>query len=159
MEISQRQEFPAPPQQVIAMLTDEAYLKQVAEETHARDYTVSVDGMHTTTSRSFDTPSAATKFAGPTITIVEDVTWGAASGDGSRDGTLDLTAPGLPVTMNGRAHLAPGGAGTIVTYDGEFRINIPFIGKKLEQQAAPAATEALAAQERVGKRWLAEHQS
>lgn len=157
MEISSRNEFAAAPDEVIAMLTSQDYLERVARATDARSYEVTCSGMHTVTSRTFDTPSAAAKFAGPTLTIVEDVTWGEARPDGSRHGRLTLHAPGLPVKMEGTASVAPGGKGTVVDYAGNLAINIPFLGKKLEQQASPALTEALSAQQRVGDEWLAEH--
>lgn len=154
MEITSRNDFAAAPDAVATMLTTKEFLEKVCEASGATSYEVTADGDHTVTRRELPTPPQAQKFAGATLTIVEDVTWSAAKADGSRDGRLDLQVPGMPVTMHGSATLKPGGKGTVVTYSGDLKVNIPFIGKKVEQQAAPAIVEALSIQQRIGDDWL-----
>ncbi len=154
MQLTAQQDFAAAPTDVAAMLTDRAFLEKVCEASEALKHSVTVDGAHTTVSRTLKAPSAAAKFTGETITIVEDVRWSAAAHDGSRTGALLLTVPGLPVEMKGAITLAPGGKGTRVDYAGDLNVNIPFVGKKLEQSAAPAVLEGITLQQRVGDDWL-----
>jgi len=58
--------------------------------------------------------------------------------------------------MTGTAILRAGGKGTTVAYEADLNVNIPFVGKKLEQSAAPAVLSGIALQQRVGDQWLAE---
>ncbi|RCK70929.1 DUF2505 domain-containing protein [Desertihabitans brevis] len=155
MDISTRAEFPADPAETFTMLTDEAYLNEVCEASDARSYSVAVDGTTTRTTRVLEAPSAAAKFTGPTLEVVEEISWGAAEADGSRRGTVSITVPGQPVVMNGSAVLAPGGGGSVFEMSGDLKVNIPLLGRKLEQSAAPAVLAAVQTHEEVGRRWLA----
>lgn len=155
MEIKSRNEFAAAPATVAAMLTDRAYLEEVARQSGATSQEVTVEGSRTMTRYALAAPPQAQKFTGATITILQDVTWSAPAADGARTGRLDLSVPGMPVDMDGQASLRPGGKGTIVEYTGTLKVNIPFVGKKLEQQASPFIVEALGIQQRVGDEWLA----
>jgi hypothetical protein len=154
MQLTAQQDFAAGPDEVAAMLTDAKFLEMVCVASEAIKHSVSVDGTHTTVSRTLKAPSAASKFTGETITIVEDLRWSAAAQDGSRTASLNLTVPGLPVEMVGTVRLAHGGRGTRVDYSGDLKVNIPFVGKKLEQSAAPAVLDGITLQQRVGDDWL-----
>ena len=158
MQLTAQQDFAAGPDEVAAMLTDVKFLEKVCVASEAIQHSVSVDGTHTTVSRTLKAPSAASKFTGETITIVEDLRWSAAAHDGSRTASLNLTVPGLPVEMIGTVRLAAGGRGTRVDYAGDFTVNIPFVGKKLEQSAAPAVLDGIILQQRIGDDWLAAKQ-
>ncbi len=157
MHLTSQLDFAAPPAAVAAMLTDRDFLERVCAASDAIEHSVQVDGDRTTLSRTLRAPSAAAKFTGDTITIVEETTWGPAGADGSRHGELNLRVPGLPVEMTGTAALRPGGKGTTIAYDADLKVNIPFVGKKLEQSASPAVLEGIAVQQRVGDDWLAGH--
>lgn len=156
MQLTAQQDFAAQPTEVAAMLTDRAFLEKVCVASEARTHSVTVNGAHTTVSRTLPAPSSITKFTGSTITIVEDLVWSEAAPDGSRTAKFTLTVPGLPVEMLGTARLAPGGTGTRVDYSGDLSVNIPFVGKKLEQSAAPAVLDGIGLEQRVGTEWLAE---
>lgn len=156
MQLTAQQDFAAQPSQVAAMLTDREFLEKVCLASDAEKHSVTVDGDHTTVSRTLPAPSSITKFTGSTITIVEDLAWSQAAPDGSRTAIFKLTVPGLPVEMLGTARLAAGGKGTRVDYSGALSVNIPFVGKKLEQSAAPAVLDGIDLEQRVGNDWLAD---
>lgn len=157
MDISTRAEFPASCTEAYAMLTDEAYLTEVCEASRAQSFEVAVDGDTTRTQRVLDSPAAAAKFTGPTLEVVEEIVWGAAAADGGRVGTITISVPGQPVRMNGRATLSATGAGSVFEVAGDLKVNIPLLGKKLEQSAAPAVLAAVDTHQEVGQRWLARH--
>jgi hypothetical protein len=154
MQLTAQQDFAAGPDEVAAMLIDHAFLEKVCIASEAVKHSVSGEGPHTTVSRTLKAPSAASKFTGETITIVEDLRWSPAGPDGSRTASLNLTVPGLPVEMIGTVRLAAGGRGTRVDYSGDLSVNIPFVGKKLEQSAAPAVLDGITLQQRIGDDWL-----
>jgi hypothetical protein len=86
--------------------------------------------------------------------VIEDLTWGAPSGDGSRTADITMTVLGQPVTLRGQLQMSPGGRGTVVALDGELKVAVPLLGKKLEQSAAPAVLAGFRTQQRVGDQWL-----
>lgn len=156
MDIATRAELPTDPATAYAMLTDEEYLTRVCRASRAKRFEVSVDGDTTRTQRVLDAPSAAAKFTGPDLEVVEEIVWGAAEADGTRAGTIHISVPGQPVTMKGRTRLSASGAATVYAVEGDLKVNIPLLGKKLEQAAAPAVLAAVDVHQEVGTAWLAE---
>lgn len=155
MDISSSAEFAADPDRVHQMLLTKEYLDQVCVASHAVSYDCQVEGSTTRCRRELPAPDQARKFTGPTLTVVEEVVWGAADERGVRTGQVSLTVPGQPMTMDGTVTLAPGGTGSRVELKANLKVNIPLLGKKLEQAAAPAVLEGLQVQESVGRDWLA----
>ena len=156
MQLTAQQDFAAEPSKVAAMLTDRVFLEKVCVASEAEKHSVTVDGTHTSVSRTLPAPSSVAKFTGSTITIVEDLVWSAPASDDSRTADFTINVPGLPVEMRGRVRLSAGGKGTRVDYASDLSINIPFVGKKLEQSAAPAVLDGIGLQQRVGNDWLAQ---
>lgn len=154
MDIDTRAEFAAAPDKVFAMLTDKSFQEQVCERSHSRSHDVIIDGNNVKTSRKLPAPDAARPFTGETLTVVEDVTWADAGADGSRSAVVTLKVPGQPVSFNGRYQLAAGGPGSTLSLSGQLKVNVPLMGKKLEQAAAPAVMSAFSNQEKVGADWL-----
>lgn len=156
MDISSTADFAADPQTVMEMLTTKEFLEEVSRAAGASDIEVTVDGDTTINQRALPAPDQIAKFTGPKITVVEQIVWGPAAGDGSRDGAVTLTVPGQPVKMTGTAALAPGGRGSTIDISGDLKVNIPLLGKTIEKSTAPAILEAVEIQQEVGDKWLAE---
>jgi hypothetical protein len=154
MDISTRLDFAAAPDQVYAMMTDQAYLEQVCVASESITYDASVSGSSTHSSRTLYAPESAARFTGSQLTVIEDLTWGAPSADGSRTADITMTVLGQPVTLRGQLQMSPGGRGTVVALDGELKVAVPLLGKKLEQSAAPAVLAGFRTQQRVGDQWL-----
>src|ERR1700712_3805751 len=133
MDITTRIEFAAAPQDVYAMMTDQAYLVEVCEATESRSYEATVSGSTTNTTRTFPAPDAVARFTGGELTVTEQTVWAGDGPDGQRTGELTMTVKGQPVSMRGHVTLAAGGPGTIVQLTGDLKVSIPLLGKKLEQ--------------------------
>ena len=155
MDISAQLDFAARPDQVYVMMTDQAYLELVCVASESISYDVRVSESSTHTSRTLPAPESAARFTGSQLTVVEDVSWREASADGSRIGDLTMTVLGQPVKLNGQLRLGPGGRGTVVTLNGELKVAIPLLGRRLEESAAPAVLAGFRTQQRVGDEWLA----
>jgi uncharacterized protein YndB with AHSA1/START domain len=155
MDITTGLDFAAPPADVYAMMTDQAYLEEVCVASESISYDASVNGSTTRSSRTLRSPESAARFTGPQLTVVEEVQWGEAAADGARTGALTMTVLGQPVRLNGRLQLGPGGRGTTVDLTGELKVAIPLLGRKLEESSAPAILAGFRTQQRVGDRWLA----
>ena len=156
MQIEAHNDFAADPFTVHQMLTDPAFLSQVCVESGDVSYRVDAVSDHSAVERQMRTPSAVRSFLGETLTLLQDIRWRPASDDGARAGTLELTVKGMPATADVTIDLRPGSRGTLVDFVGEFTIKIPFLGNKLEGQAAPALLEGFGVQQRVGDVWLAQ---
>jgi hypothetical protein len=155
MDLSTRLDFAARPATVFTMLTDQRYLEEVCVASESISYAVSVSGSSTHTSRTLPAPDSVARFTGNQLTVVEDVAWGDASDSGARRAGLTMTIVGQPVKLAGTLQLTPGGRGTIVELQGELKVAIPLLGKKLEQSAAPAVLAGFETQQKVGDAWLA----
>jgi Protein of unknown function (DUF2505) len=155
MEISSHLDFAAPPAEVYTMLTDQRYHEEVCVASGSISHNVSVSGSTTQTSRTLPAPESAARFTGPQLTINDEVVWGEPSSDGSRSGTVMMTVLGQPVTFKGEIRLSPGGRGSEVDVQGNLKVAIPLLGRKLEESAAPAVMAGYRTQQEVGDRWLA----
>ncbi len=155
MDISTGLDFAASPDDVYAMMTDQAYLEEVCVASESISYDASVTDSSTRTSRTLPAPESAARFTGPELTILEEINWSDRAADGSRTGALTMTVLGQPVHLRGTLNLGPGGRGTSVDLSGELKVAIPLLGKKLEQASAPAVLAGFRTQQRVGDRWLA----
>ena len=154
MDISTGLDFAAPPADVYAMMIDQGYLEEVCVASESISYDVSVSGSTTRSSRTLPSPEAAARFTGPQLTVVEEVAWSEAAPDGSRTATMNMTVLGQPVSLKGSLELRSGGRGTTVDLNGELKVAIPLLGRKLEQSSAPAVLAGFRTQQRVGDRWL-----
>ena len=65
MDISTGLDFAATPEEVYAMMTDQAYLEEVCVASESISYDVSVTGSSTRTSRTLPSPESAARFTGP----------------------------------------------------------------------------------------------
>ncbi|GMA18563.1 DUF2505 domain-containing protein [Arsenicicoccus piscis] len=163
MRITREVEFTATPDQVYAMLADPAFHEQVAADSDAVTSSVTVepdgDTLVTELSRELSTEgmSLPSILSASTLTVRTTQRWGAADASGRRTGTLEVQVVGTPLTFQGDLVLEPGGAGTRESIDGELRANVPLVGKKIEQAAAPAIEAGMRAEHRTGERYLAEH--
>lgn len=155
MDISTDLDFAADPAAVHAMMLDRGYQEEVCVASQARRWEVEISPPRTWTSRTLQAPESAARFTGSELTILEATTWGEAAPDGARDAELVLTVDRQPVALRGRLRLAPGGRGTTVRLTGELKVNVPLLGRKLEQGAAPAVLAGFRTQQTAGDTWLA----
>lgn len=159
MDISSRLEFEADPKTVYQMMTDQGWLEELAASLDARTRGIDVAGTTTRVQLAVDAPEQVRSFVGATLDMDQTVTWSEPAADGSRTATMVIQVPGKPVSVDGNARLYPGGRGTVVEYTGELTVKVPFLGKKIEQQAAPHVKRAIDAQQQAGDDWLAARQS
>ena len=152
MEISATHQYPQPPRDAFALLTDPAFLEAVCVASDPLDYSVYVDGLRTGARRTMKNHSSIERFTGPTITVTDEVAWDPGDGD-TRTGRTMVTVEGMPVTLAGTVILAPSGTGTSLTYSGELTVAIPLFGAALERQAAPLLLRALELQAEVAQTW------
>lgn len=154
MQLTSRHDFPASPESVFAMFTDEEFLRHAAERMGSSGARVAAQGTRTAVEATIASPPEVQLFVGPTLRIVLDVDWGGAGADAGRAGTFTMRVPGTPVNVAGTTRLAPTASGTELVYEGDLTVKVPVLGPRIEKEAAPAILEALDDQARVGREWL-----
>jgi len=154
--------YPAPPEAVFAMLTDEAFLAQVCVATGAISHSVDVQlaggGATITTRRDLPTdevPDFVKRFVGETLTVTRVDAWGPPASDGGRLGTLSVEIAGAPVRLTGTLSLGADGAGAVEQVDGDLKASVPLVGGKIEKAAEPAIRSGLRKEQQLGTAWLA----
>ena len=144
-------------QEVRAMLADPAFRQAVCDYQAVEDSQVSVEeyddgSMTVDTHRTYGAdfvPSFARKFVGASIEVVQREEWTAT------DATYELTIPGKPGEMHGRARLTQQGGDAVETIEGEVKVGIPLVGGKLEDMVAGVLENGFRAENKVGLKWLA----
>lgn len=154
MRIHATNDFAADVPTVFAMLTDPVFLRATCLVSEPLEHSVAVEGLATRTRRVMPTPSVVARLAGPTMAVVDQITWHADGGTGRREGDALITVEGLPAKLVGSVRLEPGGRGALLDYDGELTVDVPLLGPTLAKQAAPLLVEALEIQQRVGNEYL-----
>jgi hypothetical protein len=101
-------------------------------------------------------PDAYKKFVGRSIEIAQVEQWAAPAADGTRSATIDLHIKGQPASMIGTIELLPSsGGGSTERIEGELRVAVPFIGKKVEPEVAKVVADALKIEQRLNDEWIA----
>ena len=135
---------------VYSLITSEDFRVEAAEDVGATDLDVTVQesgGGHTVTivrTQPADMPDFVKKLTGDTVKVKQTEKWGPAESDGTRKADVKVSIIGQPAEMVGKAVLtSAGGSGTKFTVDGDVKVSIPFIGKKVEPEVAKAIKASL----------------
>jgi uncharacterized protein YndB with AHSA1/START domain len=132
--------YPASPQRVFDVLTDEAFLDAYAKEVGAVAHQVGVergDGqVRTRVVMSVPTagvPAVLKRLVTPTIELTEVRSWPASAVDGRWRGalTVDASARGRDAKVRAALLLEPGGGSDTSRFgvDGEVSVNVPLLGE------------------------------
>lgn len=154
--------YPVTPDEVYAMVTDQAFQEAKCAATGAVDYDVSITGpaerAHVLAHRIVPTdvfPDFAKSIVGPTLGITETWAWDLPGVDGSRRARLEVRVGDLPVGFHASVHMVPTSTGTRLDIDGDLKARIPLLGSKVERAAEPAIDSAIRHEQATGDTWLA----
>lgn len=143
---------------VVEMLGDPDFREAVAEHQQAVRSSADMSGSGAGSTARIEivhgtdhVPSFARKFVGDEIAIVQDETW---TSDTHAD--ILVAIPGKPGDMTGTFDLAQVGDDVVVDVVLTVKVNIPFIGAKVEDLVAGLMTKAYRAENSVGLTWLAD---
>ena len=144
-------------EQVLAMYGDADFREQVASYQHAQRSSAVLSGTGAGSTARVEivhgtehVPSFARKFVGDEIAIVQEETW---TSDTHAD--VVITIPGKPGDMSGTFDLAQVGPDVVESAQLTVKVNIPFVGGKVEDLVAGLLVKALRAENKVGVTWLA----
>jgi hypothetical protein len=143
------------PQQVYKLATDAGFRDEVCEATHALAYESKVD-VHPDDTASVvvsrtmpaEVPDFIKKMIGDTVGVTQTEEWGSPDDSGQRMADVTVQIKGQPATMKGTATIALVPSGVEMRVDGDLKVSIPFVGKKIEPEIAKGIYAALRAEER-----------
>lgn len=160
MDLKLSASYDATPDEMFAIITDQAFRETACKATHALSYDVSVTGSGDDTvvrvERELPTdriPDIAKKFVGATITVIQTETWHRPAADGSRTADVRGEIRGTPASFTGKAALTPSGAQTVQTADLDVKVAVPLVGKKIEPYIAQAIEASLVKEQELGQTW------
>jgi len=163
MQVSSTHTYAAKPEVVFATMTTPEVLtaKYTAlghKDIQILDHTVTGDEVTVRSRRSvpMDVPGFAKRFLSPMNTVEQRDHWQPAVADGTRTGTWEVDARGVPVSAGGALRLAPGPKGTtVVEISGEVKCSLPLVGGKLASFVGGDVQRTLAAEEAFNDQHLA----
>lgn len=142
MKVSSTHRYAASPDVVFAVMTTPDVLIEKYTALGHRDVTIlehSVTGRErgggvSVRSRRkvpMQVPGFAKRFLDPENTVEQHDCWSAAAADGTRTGTWQVSARGVPAKVGGTLRLCPAAGGTEVEITGEVNCSVPLVGGKL----------------------------
>ncbi|GAB3193744.1 hypothetical protein GCM10027261_10100 [Geodermatophilus arenarius] len=151
MPIDATTSYTAAPDRVFAELTDEVFLREVAQalDAEVREVSSEANGAGTTTRVRLSAPTTGippvfARFVGRTVPVTETTTW-RPDGDGGYRGALDLRAEimGREARVTCERRLTPAAGGTRATVTGDARVDAPLIGRQAEGAVRDLVTQVV----------------
>jgi hypothetical protein len=164
MKISAAISYPtASPDQAYALAVDPAFRTAVCEATHALEHDVSVEerddktaAVVVTRTMPADVPDFVKRFVGETVEVVQSEDWGVPDAQGQRTADLVLQIKGQPAKMTGAVSIQGTGAGCVITIEGDLKVAIPLLGRKIESEIAKGIYAAVEREQETGAAWFDE---
>ena len=88
-------------------------------------------------------PDFVKKLTGSTVKVKQTEVWSGPDASGNRTADVKVSIIGQPAEMIGVAKLFARDGGSDFTIDGDVKVSIPFIGKKIEPEVAKAIRSSL----------------
>jgi Protein of unknown function (DUF2505) len=152
--------YPATPGAVLALLTDEQFLRDRAAALGAQVQEVTVTGSHTSvrlTAPTAGIPPLFARFMGSSVSVLENTNW-TPDDDGGHRADLDIRAEifGRSVRVTGERTLSPVADATRSAVTGDARVDAPLVGRQAEAAVRELVAVVLRREDQVLRRRLAD---
>lgn len=144
-------------EEVYAIITDESFRIETCTDQGATEYDVTIEpndrgGDTVTIVRTMpaDLPDFIKKLTGQTVTAKQVEQWSGPDDSGNRKAEVHLNIIGQPAEMKGSAAVVADGDHTSFVFDGDVKVAIPFIGKKIEPEIAKSILKSIRAEVALG---------
>jgi hypothetical protein len=142
-------QIPCDLETAIQMMSDESSLDRLMKFSFAQNHKHSVEqtydgGLKIHIFREFEGewPGFLEAIIGKTLKIDETRHWQPANGN-VREGVTEISAPGLPVEVKAKMKIVENAGNCVVSIDGDVKVNLPFIGGKVEQMVLDEMNDAI----------------
>ena len=133
---------------VYALVSDPAFREEAVAAVGGQDIEVTIepsgDG-HTVTviqTQPAKVPDFIKKFVGDSVKVKQTERWGGPDSNGDRSAEVKFTVIGQPADMLAQVDLSGEGDVSFVV-DGDLKVNVPFLGKKIEPEIAKIIAASL----------------
>ena len=133
---------------VYALISDPAFREEAVVVVGGQDIEVTVepsgDG-HTVTviqTQPAKVPDFVKKFVGDSVKVKQVERWGGPDDEGNRSAEVKFTVIGQPADMLAQVDLFGEGDVSFVV-DGDLKVNVPFLGRKIEPEIAKIIAASL----------------
>ena len=133
---------------VYALISDPAFREEAVAAVGGQDIEVTIepsgDG-HTVTviqTQPAKVPDFIKKFVGDSVKVKQTERWGGPDSNGDRSAEVKFTVIGQPADMLAQVDLSGEGDVSFVV-DGDLKVNVPFLGKKIEPEIAKIIAASL----------------
>lgn len=156
MKLTKNYSYPADVEQVFALVSSQEFREEACVAQHATSHAVSVETEGDTTvvrierSVPAELPDFVKRLTGDTVSVVQVERWSAPAADGSRSAVVSVDIVGQPASMKGSATLKNVGSGAAFDIDGDVKVSIPLLGRKIEPEVAKAISASLDAEVELG---------
>jgi hypothetical protein len=99
-------------------------------------------------------PDFVKKFVGDSIAVRQIEEWQPPDSDGARVASVKLTIKGQPASMLGTVTITPAGSGSVEVVEGDVKVAVPFIGKKIEPEIVKVIGSGVRVEQRVVVAWV-----
>ncbi|NLE96781.1 MAG: DUF2505 domain-containing protein [Propionibacterium sp.] len=154
MKLAFQQAFPATPDRVVDLLRNEEFIADVASHAGAKEHSARILADRTELDMEIPTPANVQSVIGKTVKLSLMMQFSGARSDGSIPGSVEVKVPGMPVEAAALGLLTPQDGNTVGTYDGELKVKIPLVGKRVEAQIEPFVVAAFRGIEKRAGVWL-----
>lgn len=143
---------------VFGLISSKDFRERACEEMGDLEYDVNVDklgnGADVNIKRKVtsDMPDFIKKLTGDTVSVKQVEKWAEPDGDGSRKADILVQILGQPAEMKGTAIIANDGELTTFAIDGDIKVSIPLLGKKIEPEVAKAIVASLRGEVELGNK-------
>ncbi len=157
MKLTESFNYPASPEQVFGLVSSQEFREESCERQGATEYTVTVTESGDTTEIKIvrtmpsDMPEFIRKLTGETVTITQIEKWGPADASGTRNAEVSVDIHGQPAGMKGKSVIRAEADGAVMAVEGNVKVSIPLIGRKIEPEVAKAISASLRDEVEYGK--------
>lgn len=148
--------------EAFGLTLDPEFRAAVCEATAAIDYDVEVEEHDDGSARvqvhrvmPAQVPDIVRKLVGETIDVVQTEQWSTADASGRRTADLLVEITGKPAKLTGTMTLQADGSGTTQHIEGDLKVSIPVLGRKIEPEIAKGILLAIKVEQKTGRQWLA----
>lgn len=149
MKINKSYDYPASVQQVFDLVTSKEFREECCVYQDSPEYSVEVTDEDGTTvirierKERNDLPDFVKKLTGEFVKVIQVEKWAPDDGSGTRTAKIFVDIVGQPAQMKGTSTLTSSNGSSVLAVDGDIKVAIPLIGRKIEPEIAKAISASL----------------
>lgn len=149
MKITKSYDYPADVEQVFALISSKEFREECCEYQGSPEYSVDISDDNGTTvirierKERNELPDFVKKLTGEFVKVIQVEKWAPADGSGVRKAQVFVDIVGQPAQMKGTSTLREVNGTSVMDLEGDVKVAIPLIGRKIEPEIVKAITASL----------------